>query len=537
MIQGLCFLLFLWLFFYVCWPYGNKDYAAAMGQRAILPPQTFLNVDPLLSLSTAIAARTWVHTLLWAGGILLACLLFPRAFCGYFCPLGTLIDLFDWSLGKRVKTFRLQKHGWWIHLKYYLLLAVLVSSVLGVLISGFVAAIPVLSRGLLFLVAPLQMGFLRGFYQVPPFQGAHYFSLLLFLALLGLGLFKPRFWCRYVCPTGALFSLGSFLRLSERKVNDACTQCNQCSKACPFDAVKSDMGTRTADCTLCQTCGGVCPQGAIQFTHRWDNTDRTAQSNPGPQEITMSRRGLLGGVVTGVAAAGGIGTLLRAAGVQTTTPLIRPPGSVPEEQFLQLCIRCGECFKACPNNVLQPAGFAHGFNNLWTPVVVPTWSGCEPSCNNCGQVCPTGAIRALPMPEKKSARIGLAMVNLQTCLPHAGKEACQLCADECNSAGYHAIEFERVHTQFDENGNPLEDSGFMAPVVLADLCIGCGLCQTRCHNMNVKTKKVLSQSAISVQAGADHEDRLTHGSYLELRQLRQRAKQKQTVDTPYQVDF
>ncbi len=113
------------------------------------------------------------------------------------------------------------------------------------------------------------------------------------------------------------------------------------------------------------------------------------------------------------------------------------------------------------------------------------WAGCESSCNACTQVCPTGAIRALPLEEKKVARMGLAIVNERTCLPYAGREACQLCVDDCAAAGYHAIEFIRVGTQADEMGNPIEDSGFLAPVVLADKCVGCGLCQTRCYGINV----------------------------------------------------
>jgi NAD-dependent dihydropyrimidine dehydrogenase PreA subunit len=162
-------------------------------------------------------------------------------------------------------------------------------------------------------------------------------------------------------------------------------------------------------------------------------------------------------------------------------------------------------------------GFEQGLQGLWTPRVVANWAGCESSCNNCGQVCPTGAIRALPMEEKRVARMGLARVEPH-CLPLAGQEACQLCVDECNAAGYRAIEFVRVHPSLDEAGHPIEGSGFAAPAVLADKCVGCGLCQTRCHVINVKTKKLLGSVAIVVEAGPGREDRLASGSYLALRE-------------------
>ena len=139
-----------------------------------------------------------------------------------------------------------------------------------------------------------------------------------------------------------------------------------------------------------------------------------------------------------------------------------PPGSVPEPQFLTLCIRCGECFRACPNDALQPLGFAQGLEGLWTPHLVADWSGCETSCNNCGQVCPTGAIRALTLDEKRTTRMGLAVVNQETCLPYSQREACQLCVDECVVAGYNAIELLRVGTEVDEAGQPIEGSGFLA---------------------------------------------------------------------------
>ena len=569
-VQVLCLLAFLLLFFYVCWPYGSRQYAEAFRAKEIVDAELFLVLDPLVSLSTAMAARTLVWSLKAAGVVILVCLVFPRAFCGYVCPLGTLLDGFDWLVGHRVRLFQPKREGWWVNLRYYILTMVLVAAVFGILLSGFVAAIPVLTRAMLFMAAPAQMGLLKGWYLVPPWNAGHLLSILLVVLTFGLGLLGRRFWCRCLCPTGALFSVCSVLRLSERRVTDACVKCGQCVKACSFAAIHPDFSTRVLNCTFCQSCAGVCPAGAIEFTSRWKPYGEVPSAGPIssgwqpqgrrpwgwlgrerrripvhraghpqaaleaatrfhiPPETMVSRRGVLAGL--GAASVAGVGASVVAASHSGEQP-IRPPGSVPEGPFLQLCIRCGQCIKVCPNNVLQPAGFEHGFNSLWTPKVVADWSGCEPSCNNCGQVCPTGAVRALMLEEKQAARIALAQVDRRTCLPHAGRGACQLCVDECRMAGYDAIEFTRAGGEVDEKGEPVQGSGYLAPVVREDRCVGCGLCQMRCHAINVKAQRLLGCSAIRIAAGAGNEDRIRSGSYLALRAERARRKQSQEKES------
>jgi len=516
--QVFCLLAFLVLFFYVCWPYGAREYGAAFRAKEIVDAELFLKLDPLVSLSTALAAKMLVGSCKVAAVVILVCLVFPRAFCGYACPLGTLLDGFDWLIGRRTGRFELKRAGWWVNARYGLLMAVLVAAGFGILLSGFVAAIPVLTRALLFVLAPIQTGLGKGWYLVPSANFGHFLSILLVALTFALGFLGRRFWCRYVCSTGALLSLCNLLRLSERRVTSACVKCGQCVKACSFGAINEDFSTRFLDCTFCQSCAGVCPAGAIEFTSRWTANDKEQPARP---EIVVSRRGVLAGL--GAASLAGVGASLVRG--QTGGPPIRPPGSVPEDKFLQLCIRCGQCLKVCPNNVLQPVGFEHGLNSLWTPKIVADWSGCEPSCNNCGQVCPTGAVRALALEEKRAARIGLAQVDPGICLPHVRRGACRLCVDECQMAGYDAIEFTRVGGERDEKGEPVEDSGYLAPVVRADRCVGCGLCQMRCHAIHVKAEGLLRRPAIRVVAGAGREDRILSGSYVALRE--QRTKQKE----------
>ena len=78
----------------------------------------------------------------------------------------------------------------------------------------------------------------------------------------------------------------------------------------------------------------------------------------------------------------------------------------------------------------------------------------------------------------------------------------------------------RVHerrTRADGEGRPIEGTGFLAPVIRPDLCVGCGLCQTRCFAINVEEKKLIPESAVIIEAGPGKEDRLLRGSYVALR--------------------
>ena len=449
-------------------------------------------------------------------GILAFCILVPRAFCGFFCPLGTLIDAFDWLIGRHFKRWHLAENGpkgIWVHIKYYILAGVLITSAMGVLTSGFFSAIPVLTRGLLFTGGRAQLWAMKGEAHLPPVGWTFYLSIGLFATVFLLSLKGRRFWCRYVCPSGALLSVFNFFRVGERKVTSSCVNCNLCVEICPFDAIHEDYTTRTNDCTYCQSCGGECPVDAIKFVTRWDDEELKEPGTPEVEKRPLSRRGFLSAAAFSAAAA----SLTRYANAQQgdlPKPL-RPPGSVPEREFLDLCIRCGECFKVCPGPVLHPAGLEYGLESMWTPVATPDHAGCHQDCNFCTQVCPTGAIQPLDLLVKRATHMGLAEVNTKTCLPFRedGREDCDLCYQECVDAGYDAIEMNPISLPVDRE--ELEMMGFAdaeidematikAPFVDADKCVGCGICTYRCHTRYVIQEQRLSEAAIPVVAKNEH---------------------------------
>jgi ferredoxin len=155
--------------------------------------------------------------------------------------------------------------------------------------------------------------------------------------------------------------------------------------------------------------------------------------------------------------------------------LVRPPGSLEEKEFLKRCVKCGECMKVCITNGLQPTLLEAGLEGIWSPLLVPRIGYCEYRCTLCGQVCPTGAIKRLTLPEKAKTKIGLAMIDKGRCLPWAHARPCIVCEEVCPTPKK-AIWFEEV-TVRNRAGKPVR---VMQPHVDLELCIGCGICETKC---------------------------------------------------------
>lgn len=474
------------------------------------PVRLFFELDPLAALSNALATHALYRGLLWSLLILLPVLFLGRFFCGWICPMGTLHHFFgslqsESKRGKqRIASNRYQP---WQRTKYAVLLAVLAAALCGSAMVGWLDPLSLLVRSLSLsilpglnamvngLLAPLERSQIAAI-QAPAavlhavltatilnFRQPH-FRLgiligLLFLLLLALNLRITRFWCRALCPLGAL--LGAVSRwsvLSLQKDGASCDQCNRCLLHCQGgDDPIGQAPWHKAECHLCLNCVDACPHHSLHFRFF-----RKETAIPGPN---LPRRKALTGLAAGVAAV----PLLRATtamGKSRDEHLIRPPGALEEEDFLARCIRCGECMKVCPNNSLQPAFAEGGLEGLWSPVLTPRIGYCEPSCVLCTEVCPTGALWTLTPREKgwvvgvgqdtqPPVRLGTAFHDRSRCLPWALATDCVVCEEWC-PVSPKAIGLQEA-TVVDADG---KTHVLKQPHVDPSRCVGCGACEYAC---------------------------------------------------------
>ena len=466
-------------------------YLAAAPRLGGYPVSVFLEADPLVALSTAISTGQLYHlgaTGLFLGvGLLIATMVLGRFFCGWICPFGTLHQLVAWLGFSRSAKARLDANRYrrWYWIKYGVLFAMLAGAAAGILQIGLLDPIPLLSRSMTDAVFPaLDAGLravgLSGIHPsaAPHFSGAWLIGLL-FLTLLLLNLWVPRFFCRAICPLGAL--LGIFSRFSLWRIHrdeGTCTGCNLCSKGCE-GACEPEGKLRAAECMVCMNCVEDCPDGSLGF--RFLPPPEGAVTG-----IDVTRRRAV------LAGAGGLFllTLLRRSGSAVLQSgrhhPIRPPGSLPEEAFLARCIKCDACLKVCPTSVLQPAGLQAGFEGLWTPILDMAMGYCDITCTLCGHVCPTGAIERLspaqrdgtePRPDGSDGpvMIGTASYDRGRCLPWAMDRPCVVCEEVC-PVSPKAI-FTREVKVIDRDGKPVL---LKRPYIDPEKCVGCGICEHEC---------------------------------------------------------
>jgi polyferredoxin len=185
--------------------------------------------------------------------------LFRKAFCGWLCPVGTLSESL-WKLGRRIIGTNLRLPRWvdtGLRSLKYLLLFFFVYAVVGMSAAGIEAFL----QSPYGIVADVKM---LNFFRFLGSTGAITLGALVVLSVL-----VKNFWCRYLCPYGALMGLAALFSPSRiRREPERCVDCAKCAKACPaLLAVDRLVVVRSAECTACLECVAVCPaDGALYMS-------------------------------------------------------------------------------------------------------------------------------------------------------------------------------------------------------------------------------------------------------------------------------
>jgi ferredoxin len=363
--------------------------------------------------------------------------LFGRFYCACLCPLGIWQDL--WGFLSR-RAGRREKN---------------------------LSAVRYLVGGIVF--GALAGGWALGFALLDPYSNfgrgvagrAALGGLIPLAATALLSVWKKRIFCTAVCPAGTL--LGVFGRFGVFKVRftEKCVKCGLCVKSCPVGCI--DLASGTIDnerCVRCMNCLGVCKVSGVAFTARRVKAASAEAETPDRSRREFLIRGgvLLAGLAAGFAAARSGVVRAAARALAGAKKFVLPPGAGDPERFMSRCTACQLCTANCPGKVIVPA--PKGGDG---PVRLDLSRGvCLYDCSKCGNICPTGAIRPLPLEEKRHTKIAEAKFDPKLCLVCRTRNGCGRCAAVCPTG---ALKLK---------GSP------GVPKLDARLCIGCGACRAAC---------------------------------------------------------
>ena len=232
-----------------------------------------------------------------------------------------------------------------------------------------------------------------------------------------------------------------------------------CLRVCPLGATQELLGT----------CGA-----RLRTLGRPKRHLGADAATAGRQGDRMGRRSLLAWAGGALAAGAGllVGWRCRSTAAAIKPQAIRPPGAAAEDQFPWLCLRCGNCVRACPEKILHPDLAPERIVGFLAPIVRFTSQYCKEDCSRCTEVCPSGALEALSVEGKSTRPIGLAHVDMSLCLlaPENGERECAFCRNACP--------YEAIRIEFDYQ------TYVATPRVDPNKCPGCGACEVACPGTN-----------------------------------------------------
>ncbi len=186
--------------------------------------------------------------------------------------------------------------------------------------------------------------------------------------------------------------------------------------------------------------------------------------------------------------------------------ILRPPGAIPEKDFVKACVKCGECVIACPYDTLKLAEPGDK-KPVGTPFFEPRKVACE-MCPDipCVPVCPSGAldvnlVSSVNEENKEKqldinkSKMGVAVVDTSSCIAFWGIQ-CDICYRAC------PLMDKAIELKYERNERTGKHA-FLKPVVNNEVCTGCGLCEHACVTEKAAIK-VLPLEIILGKAGSHY---------------------------------
>lgn len=408
--------------------------------------------------------------LIMVAALIILTLIIGRIYCSVICPLGVMQDVISWISSKRKgKKNRFTYSPAISWLRYVVLGLFILAIVFGV--HSFVA-----------LLAPYSSyGRIASNLFAPAVQLGHYHILSYYVfgvavvtlvVIFVLAWRNGRTYCNTICPVGTV--LGFFSRFAMfRPMMDTskCVNCKLCGRRCKASCIKYDA--HKIDYSRCVSCGDCidnCNKGAIHYHFMWKGKQQKdfAAIN---KEASFTRRNFLTATAMLATTAALAKDKCLPKAEDTSDKVIRetpilPPGAISAENMADHCTGCQLCIANCPGHVLRPS---MGLMTFMQPTISYEKGFCQPDCDKCSNLCPTGAIRPIKAETKFKVHIGHAVWQGFNCLVLNKNVACGVCWQNCP---YGAI----TMLPLDET-NP---DSLQYPSIDDSICVGCGACEKAC---------------------------------------------------------
>lgn len=414
-------------------------------------------------------------------------LLFGRVYCSTLCPLGVFQDIV-------IGAARIFAKKRFVYAPAHTLFRYVTLSVVAIALAAGIASVPALidpyslyGRLATHLLQPVayaannavawiadSLGHPLIFKEEIFVRGTLAISVAIasLLAIIILAAKWGRLYCNTLCPVGSLLAVISRRPLFVIAIDEnSCVECGLCAKACKSGCI--DAKSRTVDysrCVCCFDCITSCRKNAIRYamiaTKTADVSVPDIALSPAKKHKWVGRREFV--TTTAVSVATVVAAMVRKDSLLVAAePLpISPPGSGGQSRLLSQCTSCNLCVAKCKGNVIKPSLLEYGLGGIMVPKLDFTHGFCDWDCNECGKVCPNGAIAPLSIDDKRKTKIGQAIYVRERCVLVTDKvDSCGNCAEHCPTKAITLVE-EKDKKKY--------------PSIDESKCIGCGACEYHC---------------------------------------------------------